>query len=77
MTNASNFKCGFTPDSNPKRGNTKMGSKININLCKSAKAKKNSVIAYVIVFSEYEMTNASISSGALPLTATPKLVKSW
>ena len=35
----------------------------------------NSVIAYLIVFSEYGMTNASISSVALPLTATPKWVK--
>ncbi len=40
MTNASKFKWGFTPDSNPKRGNTKMGDKIDINLCESAKAKK-------------------------------------
>ena len=74
MTNASIFKCVFTPDSNPKRGNTKMGNKIDINLCKSAKAK-NSAIAYVIGLSEYGMTNASISSFALPLTATPKWVK--
>ncbi len=36
---------------------------------------KNSVIAYLIVFSEYGMTIASISSVDLPLTATPKLVK--
>ena len=36
---------------------------------------KNSVIAYIIVFSEHGMTNASISSVALPLTATPKWVK--
>ena len=36
---------------------------------------KNNVIAYHIVFSEYGMTNASISSLALPLTATPTLVK--
>ena len=36
---------------------------------------KNSVISYLIVFSEYGMTNASISSVALPLTATPKWVK--
>ena len=36
---------------------------------------KNNVIAYPIVFSEYGMTNASISSLALPLTATPTLVK--
>ena len=39
MTNASNFKWGFTPDSNPKRGNKKIGNKININLSESAKAK--------------------------------------
>ena len=40
MTNASNFKWGFTPDSNPNRGNTKMGNKIDINLWECAKAKK-------------------------------------
>ena len=52
----------------PKSGNTKMGNKIDINLSESAKAK-NSVIAYLIVFSEYGMTNASNSNVALPLTA--------
>ena len=36
---------------------------------------KNSVIAHLIVFSEYGMTNASISNLALALTATPKWVK--
>ena len=40
MTNASNFKWGFTPDSNPNRGNKKMGNKIDINLWECAKAKK-------------------------------------
>ena len=40
-----------------------------------ARRLNNSVIAYLIVFSEYGMTNASISSVALPLTATPKWVK--
>ena len=40
-----------------------------------ARMLKNSVIAYLIVFSEYGMTIASISSVALPLTATPKWVK--
>ncbi len=40
-----------------------------------ARRLKNSVIAYIIVFSEYGMTHASISSVALPLTATPKWVK--
>ena len=39
MDNASNFMRGSTPDSNPKRGNTKMRKKIDINLCKSANAK--------------------------------------
>ena len=29
-----------TPDINPKRGNTKMGNEIDINLYKSAKGKK-------------------------------------
>ena len=66
---------GMTNDSNPKRGNTKMGNKIDINLSESAEAKKNSVIAYLIVFSEYGMTNANISSVALPPRATPKWVK--
>ena len=60
--------------STPKGVIQKMGNKIDINLSESAKAK-NSVIAYLIVFSEYGMTNASISSVALPLTATPKWVK--
>ena len=41
MTNhASKVKRGFTSDSNPKRRNTKMRNKIDINLCESAKAKK-------------------------------------
>ena len=72
MTHAINVKRVFTPDSNPKRGNTKMVNKIDINLCKSRKPKQNSVIAYLIVFSEYVMTNASISSVVLPQIATPK-----
>ena len=49
MTNASNFKCGFTHDSNPKSDNTKIGYTIDINLCKSTKAK-TSVISYLRVF---------------------------
>ena len=32
LTNASNCKWGFTPDSNRKRGNTKMGNIKDINL---------------------------------------------
>ena len=69
VTNASNVKRSFTPDSNPKRGNTKMRNKIDINLCKNARDKENSAIGYLIV---YGMTNTSISSVALPLAATPK-----
>ena len=40
MTNASNFKWGYTPDSNPKRGNTKTGNTFDINSYESANAKK-------------------------------------
>ena len=40
-----------------------------------ARRLKNSVIAHLMVLSEYGMTNESISSVALPLTATPKWVK--
>ena len=40
VTNASNCKWGFTPDSNPKRGNTKKGNLKDINVFKNAKAKK-------------------------------------
>ena len=40
MTNASNAIRGFTSENNPKKGNTKMGNKIDINLCKSANSKK-------------------------------------
>ena len=36
---------------------------------------KNGVIAYLIVFSEYVMTNASISSAALPPDSNPKMGK--
>ena len=75
MTNASNCKWGFTHDSNPKRGNTKKGNLKDINLFKSAKAKKNRVIAYLIVFSEYGTANTSIASVTLPLSATPNMVK--
>ena len=51
-----------------------MGNTLDINLSESAKAK-HSVIAYLIVFFEYGMTNGSISRVAIPLTATPKWVK--
>ena len=43
----------LTLKASPRGGNTKMGNTIDINLCESAKAKKNRVIAYLIVFSEY------------------------
>ena len=59
----------------PKGVIQKMGNKIDIILSESAQAKKNSVIAHLMVLSEYGMTNESISSVALPLRATPKWVK--
>ena len=52
----------------------KLATKLTL-IYENAPRLKNNVIAYPIVFSEYGMTNASISSLALPLTATPKLVK--
>ena len=58
----------------PKGVIQKMGNKIDINLSESAKAKKQ-CHSLPYSFSEYGMTNASISSVALPLTATPKWVK--
>ena len=33
MANASNFSRGFTPASNPERGNTIMGNSIGVDLC--------------------------------------------
>ena len=39
VTNASNCKWGFTPDSNPKMGNTKKDNLKDINLFKKAKPK--------------------------------------
>ena len=57
----------------PKGVIQKMGNKIDIILSESAKAKKQ--CHNLIVLSEYGMTNESISSVALPLTATPKWVK--
>ena len=52
----------------------KMGTKIDIILSESAKAKKQCHSPPYSVI-EYGMTNESISSVALPLTATPKWVK--
>ena len=51
-----------------------MGNKFDINLSESAKAKKR-CHSLPLVFSEYGMTNASISIVALPPTAAPQLVK--
>ena len=75
VTNASNCKCGFTPDSYPKRGNTKrVTERTSIYLKTSRLIKQCHSLPY-IVFSEYGKANASISSVALPLSATPKMVK--
>ena len=71
VTNASNCKCGFTPDSNPKRCNTKRVTERTSIYFKTSRLIKQCHI----VFSEYGKANASISSVALPLSATPKMVK--
>ena len=48
MANASNFMRGFTPASNPKRGNNILATKLAFIYVKRAKAK-NSVISYLRV----------------------------
>ena len=58
----------------PKRVIKKWATKLTLIYLKAPRLKNN-VIAYLIVFFEYGMTNASISSVALPLTSTPKWVK--
>ena len=62
------FKCGFTPDSNPKMSK-KRGNTIVIHLYIKVKITD---IAYTLGFSEHGLTNASNLSLALPLTATQK-----
>ena len=57
----------------PKGVIQKWGTKLTLLYIKAPRLK-HSVIAYCIVFSEYGMTNASISSVALPLTATPTFI---
>ena len=59
----------------PKGVIKKWGTKLTLIYVKAPSLKKR-VIGYLIVFSEYGMTKASSSSVALPLTATPNLVKS-
>ena len=58
----------------PKGVIQKLATKLTLIYLKAPRLN-NSAIAYLIVFSEYGMTNASISSVALPLTATQKCVK--
>ena len=64
------------PTATPKGVIQKWATKFTLIYLKAWRLN-NSVIAYLIVFSAYGMTNASISSVALPLTATPKWVKIW
>ena len=58
----------------PKGVIKKWATKLTLIYLKAPRLK-NSVIAYLIVFSEYRMTNASISRVALPPRATPKWIK--
>ena len=71
MANASNFTRGFTPASNPERGNNMWATKLAFIYVKRAKAKKT--VSYsTLWFQEYGMANASNFSRDLPLPATPK-----
>ena len=54
MTNASNVKRGFTPDSNPKGVIQKCATKLKLIYARGTRLK-NSVIVYIIVYSEYGM----------------------
>ena len=74
ITNASNFKYGLPLTATPKGVIQKWAIKLAFIYVKVPR-QKNSVIAYLIVFSKYRMTNASISSMALPLTATQIWIK--
>ena len=58
----------------PKGVIQKWATKLTLIYVKAPR-QNSSVIAYIIVFSEYAMTNASISTVALSPTATPKWVK--
>ena len=66
MANASNFSRGFTPASNPERGNNTWATKWAFIYVKRIKAK-NSVISYLRV---PRVRNGQCE--ALPLPATPK-----
>ena len=68
MANASNFTRGFTPASNPERGNNIWATKWAFIYVKRAKAK-NSVIPGS---QSTEWPMQAISREALPLPATPK-----
>ena len=57
MANASNFTLGFTPASNPERGNNVWATKLAFIYVKRAKAK---TVSYrTLGFPEYGMANAS------------------
>ena len=71
MANASNFSRGFTPASNPERGNNTWATKWAFIYVKRAKAK-NSVISYLRV---PRVRNGQCE--ALPLPATPKGVTTY
>ena len=64
------FKCGFTPDSNPKMGKKKGVTKLLFIYVREPRLK--SLTLRTLGFSGYCLTNASILSLALPLIATQK-----
>ena len=64
------FECGFTSDNNPKLVKKKGVTQFEFIYVKEPRLK--SLTYRTLGFCEYGLTNASILSLAVPLTATPK-----
>ena len=73
MANSSNFTRGFTPASNPERGNNIWATKWAFIYVKRAKAK-NSVIPRTLGFPEYGMANSSNITRGFTLASNPERV---
>ena len=72
MANASNFTRGFTPTSNPERGNNIWATKLAFIYVKRARLKKQCHVVPYFGSKSTEWPMQAISREALPLPATPK-----
>ena len=72
MANASNFTRGFTPASNPGRGNNIGAMKWAFIYVKGAKAKKKTVSYSTLGCQEYGMANASNFSRGFTPASNPE-----